>query len=188
MLRSCFPASITLVCLALGACSAGGGDQPGAAESSTADRTTVLAEQARVGRLADDLAGLYAGDHPDRQDVADGSCFANTLLESLDSDDLRTAGLIGADGRVAERLPVFDQGLAVTWVDAQLACVDYVDASARAFVAQSKGALDVGAFTSCLRSALSDDEIRSALVQTLTGGFSSPEVRLLSTTQADCAD
>ena len=85
-------------------------------------------------------------------------------------------------------LPVFDEVTAAAWVDAQLACVDYVEASLRALLTQTRGGLDAEAYAACLRDALSEAEIRAALEQTLSGGFDSPEVAALADAQASCAE
>ncbi|CAN5500229.1 hypothetical protein BH11ACT8_BH11ACT8_31460 [soil metagenome] len=132
------------------------------------------------------LARAYAGDHPDAQDLAEGKCFAERL-QADESLDLRAAGIVDATNAVVDPLPVFDEATAEAWIDAELACVDYADASARAILVQSKGAVDAESFTACLRAGLSDEQVRAALVDTLTGDFASDAVSLLSSTQADCA-
>ena len=179
MLRSTVAA---LVCVAVAPLVACSDDESSSSLPSSSPSPLLLTDNPRAG-----LAALFAGDHPEPEDRRQARCFADQLTERVAGTALRDAGILTDDGSVVTTLPVLDEATAEAWVDAQLACVDYVEASARAFVAQSKGALDVGAFTTCLRSALSGAEISGALVQTLSGGFDSPEVRLLSTTQADCA-
>ncbi len=133
------------------------------------------------------LARLYVGDSTDPQEQLDGACFAAALLERLDTDALTEAGIITPQGRVTRTLPVFDEATATVWADAQLSCVDYVEASTRALLTQRRGDLDAEAYAACLRDALSAEEVRAALVQTLSGGFDSPEVAALATAQVTCA-
>ncbi|CAN5456270.1 hypothetical protein BH09ACT12_BH09ACT12_12650 [soil metagenome] len=133
------------------------------------------------------LARLYAGDSTDTQEQLDGFCFSDALLERLDEDQLIDAGIVTPRGKVTRSLPVFDEATASAWVDAQLSCVDFVEASTRALLTQTHGELDSEAYATCLAAALSDAEIRAALVQTLSGGFDSPEVAALTDAQATCS-
>jgi hypothetical protein len=150
---------------------------------SAAPSSAVPAEGSAV---TDDLVALYVGDSPDPQDRSDGRCFADELQSRLDPAQLTAAGIVGADGEVVDVLPVFDPATAESWVDAQLACVDYVEVSTRALLTQTRGGLDAEAYADCLRGALTDTEVRAALVQTLSGGFDSPEVAALADAQAAC--
>ncbi len=72
-------------------------------------------------------------------------------------------------------------------MDAQFACTDYVEESTRALVAQSKGRLDPEAYAACLREALTDDELREAVVASLTGAWETPEVNKLADAQGRCS-
>lgn len=158
------------VALLLAGCS---DDEP---ESDGPDRAAV--EQG--------LADLYAGDHATERDAEDGACFASELLDRAGVERLREAGVVTDSGAVAD-VPEFDDELAGLWVDAQFACVDWVEESTRALSAQTKGKLDPDAYAACLRDALTDDEIRAAVEATLTGSFDAPEVQVLSDAQARCS-
>ena len=132
------------------------------------------------------LADLYAGDHATDQDTASGACFAEELLERADVDRLQEAGIITDSGAVSAELPAFDAETAELWVDAQFACVDYIEESTRALLAQTKGKLQQETYADCLREALTDDQLRAAVEATLTGTWDAPEVTELANAQADC--
>ena len=133
------------------------------------------------------LSALYAGDHATASTVAEGDCFADALLDRLTPEELVTVGVVGDSGDVVAALPMLDVPTAEIWVDAQFECTDFIEASTRALLAQSKGKLAQDIYGECLRDALTEDELRAALVQTLSGGFESPEVTALSEAQATCA-
>ncbi len=157
----------------------------GCSSDPTPERAVPSDPDLRAG-----LATLYAGNSPTPQDLEEGRCFAAALQERLDPDAMLAAGIVAEEAgrvQVVEALPVFDEPTAQAWVDAQLACVDYVEVSTRALLTQTRGSLDAGQYAECLRATLTDDEVRAALVQTLTGGFDSPEVAALATAQSDCA-
>jgi hypothetical protein len=165
-----------LTCLvALAACS---GDDSGSGGSDDAD-----ADRAAVDR---GLAELYAGDHPTEDDTAAGTCFAEHLAE-VSTDTLRDAGVVDESGAVVADLPQLDEDLATTWVDAQLACTDFVEASTRAQEKVTKGAIDDRAYAACLGDALSDDQVHEALVATVSGSFDDPAVDRLANAQDTCA-
>jgi len=132
------------------------------------------------------LADLYAGDHATEQDAESGACFAEELLDRADVGLLQDAGIITSSGDVAAELPAFDATTAKLWVDAQFACVDYVEESTRALLAQTKGKLQQEKYADCLREALTDDQLRAAVEATLTGSWDAPEVTELANAQADC--
>lgn len=185
MQRALSSLAAAAVLLVAGACS-DEADEPDPQPRSTPSGTSSITSSA----LTEGLAELYAGNSPTPLDLEEGRCFADALQERLDDDALLDAGIVtdgAGQARVVEALPVFDEPTAQAWVDAQLACVDYVEVSTRALLTQTRGDLDAERYAECLRSALTDDEVRAALVQTLTGGFDSPEVAALATAQADCA-
>jgi hypothetical protein len=132
------------------------------------------------------IADLYAGDHATDQDTESGACFAQELLDRAGVDRLRNAGIVTDSGEVVAELPAFDAETARLWVDAQFECVDYVEESTRALLAQTKGKLDQKTYAACLRDALTEDQLRAAVEATLTGEWESPEVAALATAQADC--
>jgi hypothetical protein len=148
------------------------------AESSS----TPYSQAVRAG-----VAALYAGNAPTPEEAAESGCFAGALLQRLTPAEAAAAGIVGADGAVATVLPVLDVPTAQVWVAAQRACGDFVEVSTRALGAQSKGKVGADTYAACLREAISGDAIDAALVDTLTGGFDSPEVMALAEAQAGCA-
>ncbi len=180
MLRRLAPALVASLTLVLGACSADD-------SSTTNDSDQAVADAVDVSDVQAGLAALYAGDHAGQADTDEGDCFATELLVRLDVPALREAGLIDASGTVAAAVPPLDEATATEWVDAQFACSDYVEASTRAFLAQSKGKLDRDTYAACLRRAITDQQLRKAIVATLTGDFTRPEVSALATAQSTCA-
>lgn len=137
--------------------------------------------------LADEIATQFSGDHPSRSAREEGRCFAGELLDRVAPEELRSAGLVGADGHLVVPLPQLSEDLATTWVTAQQACTDFVAASAEALSAQSKGKLDRERYTTCLDDALTEDEIRAGLVAAIAGDLEGEAVATLSDAQAGCA-
>ena len=133
------------------------------------------------------IADLYAGDHATEEDSEAGACFASELVERAGVERLRDAGIVADSGEVPTELPAFDDETARLWVEAQFACTDYVEESTRALVAQSKGKLDPEAYAACLREAITDAELREAVVASLTGAWEAPEVNKLADAQARCS-
>ena len=138
-------------------------------------------------RVRAGLAALYAGDHADAADRADGACFARELTSRTTPERLREAGVLDASYDVVDELPVLPRHTAEAWAAAQLACADFVEAAARAQERISHGAVDPERYAACLRAALDDEELREALVATLTGDVDGPDVRRLTRAQARCA-
>ncbi len=138
--------------------------------------------------LAADLAGMYAGDHPDVEDRREGACFAEELLGSTVPATLQEGGLLGADGRVAREVPVLDAELAGSVADAQLACTDFVDDATAAQVSLSKGDLDRAAYSRCLRDALPAREVRAGVVASLQGLWDDPALSTMTDAQTACAE
>jgi hypothetical protein len=132
------------------------------------------------------LADLYAGDHATTRDKEAGACFAEALVDRAGVPALVDAGIVTDTGEVVGELPTFDTGTATLWVDAQFACVDYVEESTRALLAQTKGALDEQRYAECLRAALTESELRAAVAASLTGAWDAPEVTALADAQAGC--
>lgn len=133
------------------------------------------------------LAALYAGDHATGQDRRDGACFAGQLVVRATPRQLRDAGVLDDTWRVVPELPVLPEPLAELWVDAQFACVDFVEQSARAQAQVSHGNVDEEVYAACLRDLVSPDRLHAAVVETLTGAWDGPEVTRLSRAQATCA-
>lgn len=166
--------------LLLVGCSDGDG---GSDESDPKPSPTATPDRAAV---VDGLAALYAGDHPRKSDAEAGACFAEELVDRAGYDRLTAAGILTDAGEVVAELPTFDEETAGLWVDAQFACVDYVEQSTEALAAQTKGRLDREVYAACLRDAITDQEIRDAVVASLMGAFDSPEVVALSDAQVEC--
>jgi hypothetical protein len=133
------------------------------------------------------IADLYAGDHATDEDSETGACFAAELVDRAGIDGLRDAGIVTDSDEVATELPAFEEETARLWVEAQFACTDYIEESTRALVAQSKGKLDPEAYAECLRAAITDAELREAVVASLTGAWEAPEVNKLAAVQAQCS-
>lgn len=134
------------------------------------------------------LAALYAGDHATAADRRDGGCFAEQLVVRATPQELRDAGVLDDTWAVVTELPVLPEDLAGKWVDAQLACVDFVAESARAQAQVSHGTIDEEAYAACLRDLVPADRLRAALVETLTGAWDGADVTRLSEAQQTCAD
>jgi hypothetical protein len=132
------------------------------------------------------LVGLWVGDDVTPEDTATGECFAAALTDGSSPDELRDAGILDESYAVPAALPPLGREGAELWVDAQFACVDFVAESARAQVAATKGKVDRAAYETCLREALTEDQLREAAVQSVMGGFGGDAVAALSRAQLDC--
>jgi hypothetical protein len=133
------------------------------------------------------LASLFAGDHPGTRENIEGKCFAEALTAMLSPNQLRKAGVLDASYDVVAEPPPLPDELAGHWAMAQLACADFIEASTRAQVKVTHGALDSEAYAACLRRSLTDGEIRAAVTASLAGHFGAPEVVGLSRAQSTCA-
>jgi hypothetical protein len=178
-------AALALVALLGGGCSGGGddGDPRPAPTSTTPGATSGAVDEAA---LRDGLVGLWVGDDAGPEDTATGECFADALLAASTPEDLRAAGILDDTGAVVAELPVLDERGAGLWVDAQLACTDFVAESTRAQVAATKGKVDRTAYATCLRAALSEEQQRAAAIASLQGDLSGDAVAALSQAQFTC--
>lgn len=168
------PAAAAIALVLMG-CSGDGDDEPGAGA------TAPTAAEVRPA-----LVALWTGTDADA-DTATGECFADALLEQVDPADLVEAGVLDVDGAAAPDQPRLDPGTAAAWVEAQFACSDFVEESTRALTAQTKGKLDARVYEACLRDALTEEEFRDAVEQSLQGRFDDPAVTALSRAQRTCA-
>jgi hypothetical protein len=134
-----------------------------------------------------ELAALFAGDHPGTRETTEGECFAERLTSAVSAQELRSAGVLDASYDVVTEPPSLPADVAGEWAHAQLACSDFVEASTRAQVKVTHGDLDAKAYTTCLRSKLTGQEIRAAVTASLAGHFDAPEVATLSAAQSRCA-
>ncbi len=165
-----------LLALALAGCD--GGDEPGAGESTAAPSAATV-------RPA--LVRLWAGTDVGA-DTEAGECFADALLAQLDPADLVAAGVLDVDGAARPDRPRLDPTTAKAWTEAQFQCTDFVAESTRALTAQTKGRLDGKAYARCLRGALTEQELRDAVEQSLQGTFDDPAVTKLSRAQRTCVN
>jgi hypothetical protein len=133
------------------------------------------------------LASLFAGDHPGSRENIEGKCFAEALTAMLSPNQLRKAGVLDASYDVVADPPPLPDELAGHWAMAQLACADFIEASTRAQIKVTHGALDSEAYAACLRRSLTDGEIRAGVTASLAGHFGAPEVAGLSRAQSTCA-
>lgn len=154
----------------------------GCSDDSSEEASPAVPVDVRAG-----LAALYAGDHAEETDTADGACFADELADRVSLDELREAGLVTGSDDVAAVVPRLSDELAARWVDAQFACVDFVEESARAQVAASKGAIDAEAYAACLRAEITGAQLKAAAAQALTGDLTGADVARLSTAQLTCS-
>ncbi len=152
------------------------------------DSSTSQADAAQQAAIRDGLAAHFAGDHPDARKRDAGACFARSLTERASPDQLRDAGVLDADLDVVQELPTLPEDVAGDWAAAQLDCTDYVEESTRAQVEITKGKVDADEYAACLRAALTEDQMRAALVDTLTGDWGGVDVARLGRAQTDCAD
>lgn len=183
--RVALAALVAVVALALTACDAAGDPEPPPTSSTP---TGSAAPEVAPDAVRTGLAALYAGDDATGAELrAEAECFADALLARLDADELRAAGIVQDDGSVPAVPPVLDVVTAREWVAAQGECADFVTVSTRAIVTQSKGRVDPEAYASCLREALTAEQVDAALVDTLTGRFDTEAVLALGEAQAGCS-
>lgn len=152
----------------------------------TAEEPTP-AEKGDPAAIRADLAALFAGDHPGAAETAAGECFAEELVSRTGTERLRDAGVLDASYDVVDDVPPLPEDLAGDWVDAQFACTDLVEESTRAQVKVTKGRIDTEAYAACLRAALTEDQMRAAVVDSLTGDWSGADLARLGEAQTDCA-
>jgi hypothetical protein len=172
--------SLLVVCvllIGLAGCSGADGSPSGGSGLDPAQQTEIR----------DGLAAHFAGDHPDARKRDAAACFARTLLEETGAERLRDAAVLDADLGVVPELPLLPEDLAEDWAAAQLTCTDYVDESTRAQLVITKGRVDDEAYAGCLRAALTEEQMRDALVDTLTGDWSAVGIARLGRAQTDCA-
>lgn len=138
--------------------------------------------------VRDGLAALFAGDHPEVQDSEAGACFAAAFTDATTPEELREAGILDERFDVVAHLPTLTSEVAEKWVDAEFACTDFVAESVRAQIKVTKGRLDPDAYAACLRGAMSDADLRAAVVETLTGQWDGEHVNRLGAAQSACVD
>lgn len=148
--------------------------------------------------VAEGLAALYAGPGtagtagtpapgaPGAAAAREADCFGAVLAGAVPAGALEEAGLV-VDGRVVEQAPPLPEQLARQWFAAQQSCADFVEVSARAQLAATKGRLDAGTYAACLRRAIAPARVEAAVVATLAGRWDDPAVAELGRAQSDCA-
>ena len=178
-MRGTLGVATAVVLLALAGCDGGDGG------SGPDDDTTMAAPTAATVRPA--LVALWTGNDAAAGDAETGECFADALLERVEPADLVDAGVLDVGGAAAPEQPHLDAATAEAWVDAQFQCSDFVAESTRALTAQSKGKLDGRRYARCLRGALTEEQLREAVAESLQGRFDAPAVTRLSRAQRTCA-
>lgn len=138
--------------------------------------------------VRDGLGALFAGDHAAAGDTEVGTCFAEAFTDATSPEELRAAGVLDERFDVVAELPPLSPGVAGKWVDAQFACTDFVEESARAQAKVTKGRIDTEAYAACLGDALTDDQIRDGTVDALTGDWQGVALAALGRAQTDCAE
>jgi hypothetical protein len=173
-------AALALVALLATGCSGGvDDDEPRPAPPSPSTEVDTAA-------VRDGLVGLWVGDDATPEGTTTGECFADALLEGGTTEQLRAAGILDGSYAVVDELPLLDEAGAALWVDAQLACTDFVEESTRAQVAATKGRVERATYAACLRGALSEDQQRAAAEQSVRGELSGDAVAALSQAQLTC--
>ncbi len=172
-------AAVWVLVAALAGCSS-----PTGSPTDPAPSTATAPDE---GAVRDGLARAFAGSDPTLRQQRDSACFARELVDRADPEQLREGGLVAEDGTAVRRLPPLPEDLAELAADAQLACVDLVEASTRALTSVRKGDLDATAYADCLVEAVPPDAQREALVATLAGRYDDDAVTRLADAQVSCA-
>lgn len=182
------PSGLALaILLGLGACSGSDGDRGAdAGNSSGADRSGSPSATPDTAAIRTGLIALVAGEPASTRAKKDASCFADALIQRTTVEELRDAGILDASYDVVAALPVLPRPDAATWVDAQFSCTDFVAESARAQAQLSHGAIDPSTYAQCLRLAMTDTQLRAAVIEPLSGTWDGPALARFSTAQADC--
>ena len=144
-------------------------------------------ENGDAAEIRTDLAAVFAGDHPADRDTENGECFADELTDLMSNEQLRDAGILDASYDVVSPIPQLSEEAAEAWADAQIACTDFVEESTRAQVTATKGRVDTEAYAACLREALTDEQLRGAVVDALTGDWQGTDLGVLGRAQSECA-
>jgi hypothetical protein len=151
------------------------------------DGTGDASSDAAVTRARDGLAALFAGDHPEARQQAAARCFAEELTRTTSLDALQAAGVLDSSYDVEAEAPVLREDVAQAWADAQFACTDFVEESTRAQQAATKGRIEDAPYADCLRSQLTEAEMKAAVVDSLTGDWQGADLLRLGRAQSDCA-
>lgn len=176
------PAALALaasVLAVLAGCSTGGSGEESTTGSGGDDAT-------RVAEVRADLAALFAGDHPDARQTATGECFAEELTSTTSLDALQAAGVLDSSYDVVADLPRLREDVAEAWAEAQFACTDFVEESTRAQQAATKGRILDEPYAACLRDELTPEQMRAAVVDSLTGNWQGVDLMRLGRAQSEC--
>jgi hypothetical protein len=177
--------ALLLPALLLLGCS-GGDDEPPGTEFGPAPSMEESYPGFDLEAARKSLVTLWVGDDATPATLKAGRCFATMLVSNSSPEELRDAGILDASYAVVAQLPSFDREGAELWVDAQFACVDFVAESARAQVAATKGKVDRAAYETCLRDALSEDQLREAAIESVMGDLGGEAVTAFSQAQLAC--
>lgn len=176
-------ASLALLALVAG-CSGDQDDASPAVPPASASASTSASADAAAIRSG--LVALWVGDDDSPEDVGTGTCFADALVASATPEQLRDAGILDTSYAVVPELTGLTPEGATLWVDAQFACSDLVAESGRAQVAATKGKVDRAAYETCLRAAVTEEQLREVAESSLLGDLSGDAVAAFSTAQLDC--
>lgn len=133
-----------------------------------------------------DLEALWVGDDTSPKNLDAGRCFADALLGNNTPEAMRYAHILDRDYQVSPDLEGLRPRGARMWVDAQFACSDLVAESGRAQVAATKGKVDREAYETCLRRAVTEEQLREVAESSLLGDLSGDAVAAFSAAQLDC--
>ena len=183
MIRS-YVAALALLALVTG-CSGDEGE-PSDAPAPEASPTQATAAAVDPDAIRSGLVALWVGDDESSEDAATGTCFADALVASATPAELRDVGILDASYAVVPALGDLTREGASLWVDAQFACSDLVSESGRAQVAATKGKVDRVAYETCLRAAVTEEQLREVAVSSLLGDLSGDAVAAFSAAQLDC--
>ena len=127
-------------------------------------------------QVAAGLGELFSATSPESTDAA--GCFGDRLAAARNVEQLTDDGVVDDTGTVVESLPPLTREAAAAWVDAWFTCIDFTEVAGRAQKKVTK-TLDVAPFETCFRDRLTDDEIREAATDGLSGETTSTAVRRL---------
>lgn len=133
-----------------------------------------------------ELATLFDRASPATPDAA--TCVAERLATAYTADELVDAGLLTEDYRAPGDMPrQLARPDAAAWVDASIACVDYLEVAARTY-GEGLAGFDEIVYRSCVDASVDEAGVRTALVDTYAGLGTTDAVVRLSTVLIACAE
>jgi hypothetical protein len=138
------------------------------------------------GAIVGELAQLFDKASPGTPGAA--GCVGERLAGEFTLEELVTARLLTPQYHAPADMPRrLRPKVAEAWVDASIACVDYLEAAAIAY-GQDIDGYDRAAFRACVDAEVDQRGVHKALVDTYTGRVTSEAVLRLSTVLTACAD